>query len=339
MEKTRRERLFNIVFHNKVLLTAFCLLSLLLLAIIVGIPIPEHKLPVQGQLESTDYRVSTKVPSRVEKVCVHEGDYVQAGDTLVVLTAPEVSAMEQTAIAKWDESRAQDALVQEGTRGEAVRSAYYRWQQAIAARDVSQSTYKRINNLCAQGVVAAQKADEARAQRDAAVAAERAAHEQYQLALNGSRHEEKRAANYRSKAARANVDVVRHLLNETVLTAPQSGRVTEIFVEPSEIVGTGAPIMNIETDDYWFTFYVTEDHLPGIDYGQLVDIYRPAADDTVTARVTRVNNAGDFAAWKATSALNDLDLKVFEVRLRATKPLKAPHAGESVVMLSKLNKH
>ena len=335
MNESRGKRLFHIVFHSKTLLIAFCLLSLVLAAIIIGIFIPEHKPAIQGQLESTDYRVATKVPSRVEKVCVHEGDYVKAGDTLVVLSAPEVVAMEQSAAARQDESKAMDALVKEGPRSEAGRTAYYHWQQAIAARDVSQSTYRRIHNLAAQGVVSAQKADEAKAQRDAAVAAEQAAHEQYQQAVNGSRHEEKRAADARSKAAGANVDVVRRLLDETVLTAPKSGRVTEIFVEESEIVGTGAPIMNIETDDYWFSFYVTEDRLPGIDYGQEVQVYRPASDDTLTARVTRINNAGDFAAWKATRALNDLDLKVFEVRLRAVKPLKAPHAGESAVIINK----
>ena len=337
MDATRGKRLFNIVFHNKTLLTAFCLLSLVIIAIIIGLPIPQHQPAIQGQLESTDYRVSTKMPSRVEKVCVHEGDYVEAGDTLVILSAPEVTAMERTAAAKHEATEATDALVKEGSRNEVIRTAYFHWQQAIAARDVSQSTYRRINNLASQGVVSVQKADEARAQRDAAAAAEQAAHEQYQQAVNGSRTEEKRAADARSAAAGASVDVVKRLLDETVLTAPKSGRVTEVFVEESEVVGTGAPIMNIETDDYWFTFYVTEDRLPGIDYGQLVQVYRPASDDTVTARVTRINNAGDFAAWKATRALNDLDLKVFDIRLRPIKPLKAPHEGESAVIINTEN--
>ena len=62
---------------------------------------------------------------------------------------------------------------------------------------------RRINNLASQGVVSVQKADEARAQRDAAAAAEQAAHEQYQQAVNGSRTEEKRAADARSAAAGA----------------------------------------------------------------------------------------------------------------------------------------
>lgn len=125
MDATRGKRLFNIVFHNKTLLIAFCLLSLVIIAIIIGLPIPTHKPTIQGQLESTDYRVSTKVPSRVEKVCVHEGDYVEAGDTLVILSAPEVTAMERTAAAKHEATEATDALVKEGSRNEVIRTAYF----------------------------------------------------------------------------------------------------------------------------------------------------------------------------------------------------------------------
>lgn len=91
--------------------------------------------------------------------------------------------------------------------------------------------------------------------------------------------------------------------------------------------------MNVETDDSWFTFYMTEDKLQGIDYGSRVKVYRPASGDTVEGRITRINNAGDFASWKATRALEDLDLKVFDVRVRPVRKLKAPHGGESAVLL------
>ena len=69
----------------------------------------------------------------------------------------------------------------------------------------------------------------------------------------------------------------------------------------------------------------------GIDYHDKVLIYRPATGDTVLTHVTRIENAGDFASWKATRALNDIDLKLFEVRMRADKPLRSPHAGESAI--------
>ena len=51
---------------------------------------------IQGQVEVSEYRVSSKVPGRILELRVKEGDYVKAGDTLAILDAPEVRAkMEQ----------------------------------------------------------------------------------------------------------------------------------------------------------------------------------------------------------------------------------------------------
>ena len=51
---------------------------------------------MQGQVEVSEYRVSSKVPGRILELRVKEGDYVKAGDTLAIIDAPEVRAkMEQ----------------------------------------------------------------------------------------------------------------------------------------------------------------------------------------------------------------------------------------------------
>ncbi len=328
-----KRRVFQIIFHNKVLLTAIILLMAIAVAVVVGLCIPEHKPALQGQLETTDYRVATKVPSRVVRVCVSEGERVRKGDTLVYLSAPEVNALEQGARATRDVAVANRDLVDDGTRQEVINSSRDLWQQAEVRVGITRKTYDRMERLYEQGVVAGQKRDEAKASYDAAVAAARSRHEQYRAALNGARAEERRASSAVVRNATAKIAEVRSLVGETVLTAPQDGVVTEVFVEPGEIVGTGAPIMNVETDDAWFTFYFTEDKLQGIDYGSIVRVYRPASGDTVEARVTRINNAGDFAAWKSTRALEDIDLKVFDVRARPLRKLKAVHGGESAVLV------
>lgn len=326
-----KRRISQIILHNNVLLTAVILLTLVLVAIIVGLCLPEHKPTLQGQLETTDYRVATKVPSRVVRLCVAEGDRVHRGDTIVYLTAPEVNAMEEGAKASRDVAEANDRLLNEGTRKELVRSSYERLQQAEAQVEIRRKTYRRMENLFSQGVVAEQRRDEAKSAYDAAVAAAGSLRQQYQMALDGARKEEKVASRAVTRNAAAKIQEVKALLDETVLTAPQDGVVTEVFVEPGEIVGTGAPIINVETDESWFSFYVTEDKLKGIDYGSIVHVYRPASGDTVEARITRINNAGNFAAWKATRALEDLDLKVFDIRATPVRKIKSPHGGESAV--------
>ena len=108
---------------------------------------------------------------------------------------------------------------------------------------------------------------------------------------------------------------------------------TEIFPEVGELVGTGAPIMNVaRTDDVWFTFNVREDLLPGISVGKELTAYLPALDIAVPVRITRMKDVGSFAVWKATKALDRFDLKTFEVRARPVLPVEGLHPGMSVVL-------
>ncbi len=328
-----KKHITQIIAHNRVLLTGTTLLLVVVAATIVGLCLPPHQPTLQGQLETTDYRVATKVPSRVVRLCAAEGDRVCRGDTLAILTAPEVSAQERAAQAASEASEAGKRLMDEGTRKEIINSSRERWRQAVALLTIREKTWRRVENLYQQGVASEQRRDEALAGYQTAQAAAKALRQQYLMAVNGARREERATAEAKARGARAQVEQVRAYVDETVLTAPQDGVVTEVFVEPGEIVGSGAPVMNVETDDAWFTFYFTEDHLQGLDYGSHVRVYRPASGDTVEARITRINNAGNFATWKSTRALEDLDLKVFDVRARPLRKIKSPHGGESAVLL------
>ena len=123
--------------------------------------------------------------------------------------------------------------------------------------------------------------------------------------------------------------------NETVLTATADGTVTEIFPKVGELVGTGAPIMNIaRTDDVRFIFNMREDYLPGFTVGSEFIAYCPAVDRQLKVKVTSMNVMGSYATWKATKALDQYDLKTFEVTARAVNPsdIKDILAGMTVII-------
>ena len=44
---------------------------------------------LQGQIESTEIRISGKLPGRIDTFLVKEGQQVKQGDTLVVINSPE----------------------------------------------------------------------------------------------------------------------------------------------------------------------------------------------------------------------------------------------------------
>lgn len=318
-----------------ILTTALALVGIIIVVIIAGLSMPDNPEIIQGQAETTDYRVSSKVPSRVLELRVKEGDKVRKGDTLVILEAPEIHAKMTQAEAAFAAARAMEQKAQNGTRHEQIQQAFEMLQKAQAGKEVAEKTYNRLNRLFENGVIAEQKRDEAKANYNAMVATEKAARAQYEMAMNGARNEDKAAAGAQAQRAQGAINEVSSYVDETVLLATADGEVTEIFPEIGELVGTGAPIMNITcTDDVWFIFNIREDLLPGISLGTETEVYVPAIDKRVKVRITKMKDVGTFAAWKATKALDKFDLKTFEVEAHPLKPAETNGvcSGMSAVM-------
>ena len=299
---------------NNLLIIALVLVAVMAVVILVGIFLPKPQEVLQGQAETSDYRISSKVPSRVKELRVKSGDKVKAGDTLVIMDSPEVEAKMMQAEAAEAAARAIEQKAQNGARQQEIQGAYELWQKAQAGLEVAEKTYSRVSRLFDEGVIPAQKRGEAEAQLKAMQATEKAAHSQYEMAREGARREDKAAAAAQVARAQGAVTEVRGYQQETVLLATADGTVTEVFPKVGELVGQGAPIMNIaRTDDVRFIFNVREDYLPGMTLDTELNIYVPAVDREMKVKVATINVMGSYATWKATKALDQYDLKTFEV--------------------------
>lgn len=297
----------------------------------------QEKDTIQGQADVEEYRVSSKVPGRVLEFRVKEGDFVHAGDTLALLEAPDVMAKLAQAQAAEEAAAAQDRKALKGARQEQISAAYEMWQKAKAGVVIAEKTYGRVQRLCAEGVMAAQKLDEATAQRDAAIATERAAKAQYDMAKNGAEREEKEAAGALVARARGAVDEVGSYVAETVLTASHDGEVTDIYPQVGELVGAGAPVMSVAImKDMWVAFNVREDHLGLFGMNKTVEATVPALDGKkVTLKVYYMKDLGSYAAWKATKTTGQFDMKTFQVKAAPVAPVEGLRPGMSVLLSQK----
>lgn len=289
---------------------------------------------IQGQAEVTEYRVSSKVPGRILEFRVKEGDSVSAGDTLALLEAPEVIAKMEQARAAQAAAQAQNEKAMKGARQEQIQAAYELWQKAQAGVSIAEKSYKRVKNLYEQGVMPAQKLDEVTAQRDAAIATEKAAKAQYTMAKNGAEREDKLAAEALVNRAKGAVAEVESYIKETYLIASTDGEVAEIFPKVGELVGTGAPIMNIaQLNDMWVTFNVREDLLEKLTVGSEFEAVVPALGNrAVQLKVYYMKDLGSYAAWKATKTTGQFDLKTFEVKAAPLHKVENLRPGMSVII-------
>ena len=318
---------------TSIIVVTTLLIILLTAVIIMGFFFPRQQEIIQGEAETSEYRVSSKVPSRVLGLRVEGGQMVRKGDTLAIMEAPEVEAKLMQATAARSMAEAVESKARNGARRQEVQGAYELYQKALAGLDIAEKTYQRVERLFENGVLPEQKRDEARAQYNAAKATAIAAESQYEMAREGARIEDKAAAEAQVNRAQGAVDEVNCYVSETVLTAAADGMVTEIFPRTGELVGSGAPIMNVAmVNNVWFTFNVREDKLQQFSNGKVCNIFVPGINKTVKAKVTRIKNVGNFAAWKATKALDGIDLKVFEVRITPIEKVEGIVSGMSGVI-------
>ncbi|MBQ9356734.1 MAG: HlyD family efflux transporter periplasmic adaptor subunit [Prevotella sp.] len=320
--------------HNNILLAvAGFALVVIIVALIGFLAIDRDPDVIQGQVEVSEYRVSSKVPGRILEIRVSEGDFVHAGDTLAIIDAPEVRAKMQQAQGAQDGAAALELMARNGARREQVQAAFQLLQQAKAGLEIAQKSFDRAQHLFDEGVVSAQKRDEAEALLKSSQAQVQAAQSQYDMAVNGARQEERMAAAAQVDRARGAVQEVNAYINETVQIAQMDGEVSSIYPKVGELVGTGSPIMTISMmNDMWGTFNVREDQLADMQVGAEFTAFVPAFNRDIRMRVYHMKDQGSYAVWKATKANGQYDLKTFEVKARPVDSLEGLRPGMSLVI-------
>lgn len=301
------------------------------------------KTPVmlQGQIEATEIRISGKLPGRIDTFLVKEGQYVKAGDTLVVINSPEARAKYQQANALENVARFQHQKIDKGTRKQIVATMLQLWNKSKSDLALAQTTYTRIEALYKDSVVTSQRRDEVKALYDAAIAGERAAWNQYQMALDGAQIQDKESALSLVNAAQGTVDEVASLLQDARLTAPEAGQISTIFPKRGELVGAGMPIMNlIVLGDVHVVLNVREDRLPYFPMGGTFRADVPAiAKKNMEFKINYVSPLGSFATWKSTKQTGSYDLRTFQIHALPVGVVEGLRPGMSVLVELMENGH
>lgn len=317
------------------LLAFLTLLSVIAVVSFIGwMILKPEPIMLQGQAEANEVRVSGKIPGRIEKFMATEGLTVKKGDTLVVISSPELSAKLMQATSAEDAANAQNQKANKGARAEQIAGAYELWQKAEVGVKLAEKTYNRVQNMFNEGVVPAQKRDEAEANHQAAIATSKAAKSQYDMAINGAEKEDKLAALAMVNRAKGAVSEVESYLSETTLLSPIDGEVSDIFPKQGELVGSGAPIMNIvDLSDVWVVFNIREDLLSNLKMGTELEASVPAlGNKVVKLKIDYIKAMASYATFKATKTNGGFDVKTFEVHAKPVATIEGLRPGMSLMV-------
>lgn len=287
---------------------------------------------LQGQMEARRVLVAGKIPGRIERLFVHEGDFIQKDSLVAIISSPEIEAKKMQAQGALGAARAQANKARNGARSEDITALKAMADRAQEAATLAKNTYDRVQKLFNEGVLPLQKRDEAETQMKASQSAADAAKAQYNQAVAGARSEDKAAANALVMQARGATAEVDAYLEETKIRSPISGEISLKLAEEGEVVGSGMPVVAVtDLDDSWAVFHLREDLLKNVFKGKKFELFIPALDKKVEMEVSYIASVGDYATWRSSKESGGFDLKTFEVRMRPVEKVENLRPGMSVL--------
>lgn len=183
--------------------------------------------------------VSSKITGRVEQLLVDKGDVVKQGQVLARLDDREILAQlgQSRATRQAAEARLNEAIA--GSRPEEIQRALASLEQAEANVKTAKINLDRARQLNRTGVFSKQAFDDSQNAYDVAVAQEKIARENYELARLGTRKEQIELARAQLAEAEASVSWWEAQLENAIIRAPVSGTILERLIEKGEMVTTG----------------------------------------------------------------------------------------------------
>lgn len=335
MAQTEEKSSLSKELRHKMVVTIVTTLVVIALVALAGfVFFSPRESEVIGHVEVDEIRISGKVPGRISEYLVEEGQMVKKGDTLVRIYSPEVYAKREQAEAMRASAMALNRSLAGGGPAEVQQAALQMWQSAKVTREVAQSSFQRVENLYKEGVVSAQKYDQARALVRSAEAAEAAAKSRYDLAKRGALSDRTGTTEGLVSNMDATLKEVDLYVSEGTLTSPLDGRVTDIVPHVGELVGTGSPVMNVaDPTSCYVVFALSEDRLSGIRRGTTLKGVIPAlGNEECLLRVVHLKDMGIYSVRKAKKPTGQIDFRTFEVKAELLDKIEELEPGMSVVI-------
>ncbi len=298
-----------------------------------------------GTVDANEVIVSSKIPGRIQRLTVEEGQQVRAGQLIAVIESDDLAAAHQAAQAaltsnQWKLGSSVETERQnqgETTSATANAAAQVKTAQASLAEAKAnylhqQADTSRTVALAQQGIMSQQAKDDAvtslRADQ-AAVDAARNSLSAAQASLRQARaHELLAAASARTvNSTRADVENARALAQQAQVElgyanvyAPVSGRVNVLAARQGEVLAAGAPIATVmDLSQTWVYAPLPETHADAVELGDSLRVVMPSGA-TVWGKVINKAAEADFATQRDINGGRKRDIETVQIKLLIPNP-------------------
>ncbi len=264
----------------------------------------QERIRASGSVEARSItKLGFEVAGRVAAMRVEEGQIVTAGQLLAELSDRDYRIDEAAAAGDLQAARAQADKAAAGVRRQEL-------EQARVALEQADDEYKRLKALYERKSLAPVDFQKIEARW-------KAAREQYDLAREGAREEDRRASEALAAKASAGLEYRKKRVSDTRLHAPFGGVIARRLVDPGDMVAAGTPVVVLlALDPARVAVGIPEGEIGRLRAGQNALIRIPSLiDSSFHGRVEIVGFAADPAS------------RTFPVKILTPNPSYALRAG------------
>ena len=275
-----------------------------------------NKGQIQGKIENEQIAVVSKIPGKMVKIFVKEGDLVKKGDTLAILDIPEVNAKINQAEGAVTSAKAQYNMAVKGATDNQIKQLEAKKQGLKEQYQFAQKSIKRLDNMLKDSLVSQQTYDEAFAKYEGAQAQYNAVLAELDDAKKGGRIEQQNMALGQQERAFGALQEVTTADKERYVIAPQDMSIETITLNLGELALPGYTLFNgYISNSTYFRFTVPESQLDKIKKGQEMTVHVVYNKKDVKGMVSIIKQLGAYG--NIATAYPDFEMQesLFEIKI------------------------
>lgn len=278
----------------------------------------------QGKVKIESIAVTPKIGGRIEKIFVNEGQTVHKGDTLAIISIPELNAKMEQASGALLSAEGQLDLAVNGATTEQLLQIQSQLDAANAQLDLAEKSFSRIQNMFNDSLVPAQQYDEVKSKYNSAVAQVNAVKAKQKEITNGTRPETIRSAKGQMTRAIGAKNEVLTAAMERFLIAPADMIIESITLKEGELALPGYSLFNGEaTGSTFFRFTISEKEINGYKTGQQVKIKSTGDNRLISAVIKTVSPLPKYADNTSVAPNREVGESFFEMKISPVNPADA----------------
>ncbi|RZG65768.1 HlyD family efflux transporter periplasmic adaptor subunit [Acinetobacter bouvetii] len=296
----------------------------------------DQALTLFGNVDIRQVSLAFEQSGRIQQMNAQEGDHIQKGDVLAKLNTDALNIQLQQAEAQLKVQQ-QTVIEQDaGTRPEQLAQAEAQLSSAKAQFDKAEKDLKRLQVLfhdTAGQAISKQELDYAQSNQATAAASVKEKTANLALLKNGARSEDREAAKAQFNAVKANLDLIRYQIQQSVLTAPVNAVVRARLQEPGDMATAQKPVYTLAlTSPKWVRVYANEKDLSAIQMGAAAQVIRDSQpNQPIDGKIGYISSVAEFTP-KTVQTEDIRTTLVYEVRVHVNDPQDTLKMGQSVTV-------